>query len=113
MSSPVPQVAQLEKEREQILIELKHLRELAQSNVSADIGQGDPKEMERALARSLISVHERKLAAIEQALKEAQRGHYGICDRCGQPIDPERLEAIPEATLCISCKQIVEKRGYR
>ena len=104
---------QLEKERDEILAELKRLRELARSTVSADIGEGDPKEMERDLARSLIVVHERQLAAIEQALAEARRGHYGICERCGQPIDPERLEAIPEATLCITCKQIVEKRGHR
>jgi DnaK suppressor protein len=29
---------------------------------------------------------------------------YGFCDNCGQPIDPARLEAIPEANLCIKCK---------
>ncbi|HMQ53084.1 MAG TPA: TraR/DksA family transcriptional regulator [Anaerolineae bacterium] len=113
MINMAPQVAQLKKERQQIRTELEHLRELIQAKVSADIGQGDPKEMERDLARSLILVHERKLAAIEQALKEAERGQYGICERCGQPIDPERLEAVPEATLCITCKQLVEKRGHR
>jgi len=33
------------------------------------------------------------------------RGTYGVCERCGQPIAVERLEAIPWARLCIGCKQ--------
>ena len=32
-------------------------------------------------------------------------GTYGSCERCGKPIDPDRLEARPWALLCIECKQ--------
>jgi RNA polymerase-binding transcription factor DksA len=37
-------------------------------------------------------------------------GTYGICERCGQPISLERLEALPWAVLCIDCKQQAGRR---
>jgi RNA polymerase-binding protein DksA len=46
-----------------------------------------------------------QLAEAERALKKVAAGTYGLCERCGQPIGQERLEAIPYATLCVSCKQ--------
>nr|MBC7245532.1 TraR/DksA C4-type zinc finger protein [Chloroflexota bacterium] len=45
----------------------------------------------------------RKLSEIERALRRLMCGNYGICERCGVPIDPARLEAIPETTLCYKC----------
>ncbi|MFH1651999.1 MAG: TraR/DksA C4-type zinc finger protein [Chloroflexota bacterium] len=44
------------------------------------------------------------LAAIEHALEKFEKGTYGRCDECDLPIDPERLEALPQASLCLSCK---------
>jgi RNA polymerase-binding transcription factor DksA len=32
-------------------------------------------------------------------------GTYGTCERCGQPIDDERLDALPATPLCLSCKR--------
>jgi len=45
-----------------------------------------------------------ELAKVEQALKKFDEGTYGKCDSCGQLIDPARLEALPQARLCVSCK---------
>jgi RNA polymerase-binding transcription factor DksA len=42
---------------------------------------------------------------VDLALSKIEKGTYGICERCGNPITPERLEAIPYARLCMSCKQ--------
>ena len=50
------------------------------------------------------TVSREQLADVEHALHKFEEGTYGFCDSCGQPIDPERLEAIPEASLCIKCK---------
>ena len=44
------------------------------------------------------------LVEIEHALLKFEQGTYGLCDSCGQPIDPARLEALPQASLCLSCK---------
>jgi len=40
------------------------------------------------------------LREIEAALKRIDEGTYGICAACGEPIEPERLEYLPWATLC-------------
>ena len=40
---------------------------------------------------------------IEAALKRISEGAYGICAKCGEPIDPKRLKALPTAGTCISC----------
>jgi RNA polymerase-binding transcription factor len=43
------------------------------------------------------------LARVEAALLKLDDGTYGACASCGNPIAPERLEAIPWAPLCIDC----------
>ena len=45
------------------------------------------------------------LQAIEEALVRMDKGTYGICRDCGEPIAQPRLEAIPWTRVCISCKQ--------
>src|ERR1700693_4108814 len=44
------------------------------------------------------------LQAIEEALERLQKGTYGICRDCGEPIAEARLNAIPWTRVCISCK---------
>ncbi len=45
------------------------------------------------------------LQAIEEALFRLEKGTYGVCRDCGDPIASARLEAIPWTRVCISCKQ--------
>lgn len=45
-----------------------------------------------------------EILQIEAALKRISEGTYGTCAKCGQPIDPRRLKALPTAATCISCK---------
>ena len=54
-----------------------------------------------AIARELRS----NLREVERAQAKMDAGTYGLCERCGNPIGSERLEAIPWARLCITCKQ--------
>jgi RNA polymerase-binding transcription factor DksA len=57
-------------------------------------------EKRLALERRLTDV----LAEVEHALKKYEAGTYGICDLCSRSIEPARLEALPQATLCLECK---------
>ena len=50
-----------------------------------------------------------QLAAVEHALQKFEDGTYGLCDNCDQPIDPARLEALPQASLCLRCKELQAK----
>ena len=46
---------------------------------------------------------EKEIASVRRALARIEDGSYGICVRCGEAIAPERLDARPEAALCIDC----------
>jgi RNA polymerase-binding protein DksA len=59
-------------------------------------------ELEKRLA--LVKRTRDLLAEVEHALHKFDQGTYGFCDDCGQAIDPARLEALPQAGLCLSCK---------
>ncbi len=50
------------------------------------------------------------LAQIARAQAHIADGTYGICERCGNPIGKGRLQAFPRATLCMTCKQLEERR---
>jgi DnaK suppressor protein len=66
--------------------------------------------VDREIDYTLEEHDERLLKAIDQALARIDAGTYGVCVNCGAQIAPERLEAMPWATLCIDCKR-KEERG--
>ena len=45
------------------------------------------------------------LQAIEEALRRIEKGTFGVCRDCGEPIAPPRLNAIPWTRVCITCKE--------
>lgn len=49
------------------------------------------------------------LKKIDHALAKIDAGTFGICEDCGDPISAKRLEARPETTLCIKCKEDQER----
>ena len=64
-------------------------------------------EQQRDLA--LRDRNEQQLVAVEAALARLDDGTYGRCVRCGHPIAPERLDALPWAAHCIDCQRIAVK----
>jgi DnaK suppressor protein len=63
-------------------------------------------ELEKRLA--LENSIRQELSVVEHALDKIGKGTYGVCDNCGKPIDPKRLEALPQATLCMDCKALAK-----
>jgi DnaK suppressor protein len=51
-----------------------------------------------------------QLRTVRYALAKFDEGTYGECEECGNPIGFSRLQARPEARLCISCQTRAEKR---
>jgi len=64
----------------------------------------------REQAQWLEKDQKQRLAEIDKVLARIAAGKYGVCDNCGKPILPERLEAKPHATLCIECQSKLEKK---
>jgi len=112
----------LKKEKAELLEKLGQLRTLGQP--SAERKEGSPfgkreegadeaSELEKRLA-----LEERlgeSLNEVEHALQKYEAGTYGLCDSCGQSIEKARLEAIPQASLCLNCKasQAKDAKGAR
>jgi RNA polymerase-binding transcription factor len=65
-------------------------------------------EQEKTLA--LLHHTEKLLTKVEAALRKLDEGSYGSCDQCGVAIDRARLESLPYAMLCMSCKTRQEKK---
>ena len=62
--------------------------------------------------RTFISIQNdsHSLRAIDEALEKIKTGIYGLCEICGEMINTERLKFIPEASLCLACKEKEEGR---
>lgn len=110
---------QLLAERERTQAELKRLRSYLEVEAERIINSGEDSvdaaadiyEREKTLA--IIQTLQNKLLAIERALRAEEKGSYGICEICGQPIHPERLEVMPHTTTCIKCQAKLERRPRR
>ena len=75
--------------------------DLATDSWDDHLGDSATETHDRELDYGLEENADQVLAEIDAALKRIDAGTYGICEVCGQPIAPERLEARPWATLCI------------
>lgn len=53
---------------------------------------------------------DRKIVQTRKALSMIKIGKYGVCERCGNMIDTDRLMVYPEVTLCITCEKKREKK---
>jgi len=67
-------------------------------------GEGDTLNVERDQLMVVAAQAQDRIAEIESALSRIDTGSYGVCESCRGPIPEARLEAVPEATRCVSCK---------
>jgi DnaK suppressor protein len=84
--------------------------ELVSGSADQHMADTATETVDREIDYTLEESDGRLLAAIDGALARIEAGTYGICVNCGAQIAPERLEAMPWATLCIDCKR-KEERG--
>ena len=60
---------------------------------------------QRELDLTVEHILDREAEQIHEAMRAREEGRYGVCQNCGREISKERLEARPEATLCIDCQR--------
>ena len=93
----------LEQELEKAREELASLEKVLESKADYDLGEGDPSIYEWELNLARRERLEEKIGALESALERLKKGTYGICEECGEKIDPERLQILPQTALCVRC----------
>ena len=93
----------LEIEKARILGELSDLGFGEEGLLAYDNNFADTSQVtaERGETEALAGELSETLAAVEAALARLDAGTYGVCERCGEPIAAERLEAMPMASTCI------------
>jgi len=103
--------AQLETEMDELQEALSRYEENARPNIGLGNHMADDgtEAFEQAASLALRRNQERMLVRVQHALAHMDSGTYGRCERCGEKIDYARLEAIPYAALCMSCKPRVER----
>lgn len=84
--------------------------ELVSGSADQHMADTATETVDREIDFTLEETDGRLLAGIDAALARIEDGTYGTCVNCGAQIAPERLEAMPWATLCIDCKR-KEERG--
>jgi len=110
----------LKSEKTELLGKIEQLR--ARGQPSAEGREGSPfgkreegadeaSELEKRLVMEKRLVE--SLSDVQHALEKYEASTYGLCDACGQAIEEARLEAIPQASLCLSCKasRVKDARG--
>lgn len=110
--------SRLESEKKRLVAELEALKEQMPSDderrEGSPFGKREEEALESAELEKRLALQQRigeQLAEVERALEKFEKGTYGFCDRCGAPIDPARLEALPQANLCLKCKAEVNVKG--
>jgi DnaK suppressor protein len=105
------------REKKNLVRKYSELREqiiktLENSDYEVDV---DGDVVDRLQGQSLVIVQNQlsknnliKLRAIDLALEMIDKGEYGYCHECGNPIASKRLEAIPGVTTCVLCAELVE-----
>jgi len=103
----------LEEKRKAVLERAREM--LAVENMALDTNDL-PDEMDLASSEYLQSFEFRLrgrekslLSKLDLALKKIEDGSFGVCEVCEEPIGKKRLEARPETTLCIKCKEDQER----
>jgi DnaK suppressor protein len=110
----------LKKERVRLESELQRLK--AEEKSADEQREGSPFGKREEGATEAFELEKRMalekklndaLAEIEHAITKYEAGNYTICDVCGQSIELARLEALPQASMCLKCKvnQAKDARG--
>jgi DnaK suppressor protein len=110
------------EEREELQRQAAEIEESSfgggQSELSGDLASFDEefadagsatfeREKDLSLTNNIRDLTEK----IDHALELIDQGTYGLCERCGRPIEKARIKALPYATLCIKDKQAEERTG--
>jgi DnaK suppressor protein len=102
---------ELQAEYDQTLTEIAELqRERLTDSAGDDTADTGTKTLEREQEITLANNLLERINQVERAIDRLSDGHYGYCERCGNAIPVERLAAFPSATLCVTCKQLEERR---
>ena len=113
-------LSRLVSERDELQAQMTTIEEdtfaVTQSDMSGDVGLDDESAdagtatFEREKDLSIENNVRDLLQKIDRAIKRVEDGTYGMCERCGKPIEKARIKALPYVDLCIKDAQAQARR---
>ena len=96
---------QLEAKKAEVEKRLSGASRDLEKQYSQDFAEQATERENDDVLRSIRIEAEAELRQIKLALKQIEADQYGICDVCGDEINPKRLEIMPYATRCANCAE--------
>jgi RNA polymerase-binding protein DksA len=106
----VREIAERRTDYERAMADLHSLQTTSGDGAGDDQADAGSKTFEREQELSIANNRRDLLVQMERAMERIDKGTYGHCESCAQPIMKARLQAFPSATLCVKCKQREERR---
>jgi RNA polymerase-binding protein DksA len=104
------QLTKLRSDYDRAIADLHSLQRSSNDGAGDDQADAGSKTFEREQEMAVANNRRDLMTQVERALERLDKGTYGHCESCGQPIPKPRLQAFPSATLCVKCKQREERR---
>ena len=82
-------------------------------DVPSDEGDLSQQSHEEWIFLNRNTLEMKLLREVDDALRRVERGTYGICHACEEPISAKRLDAVPWAKYCVTCQEAVAARAAR
>jgi DnaK suppressor protein len=103
---------QLQAKRKEVMEGVSRAREMGSVETESgapDIADRATSAFQREFSFSLSENEGKMLKMIDEALARLEIGKYGLCVHCEQPIEKQRLQAVPWARHCIACQELQDR----
>lgn len=111
-SSHLELIARLEARRTELSARLERIsadRRRSRTPLDPDFAEQAVERENDEVLDALDAAEREELAAIENVFRRIDAGCFGICDECGEAIDPLRLDVVPAAERCLPCEEAREQ----
>jgi DnaK suppressor protein len=102
----------LQVKRKEVMEGVSRAREMGSVETESgapDIADRATSAFQREFSFSLSENEGKMLRMIDEALARLDSGHFGTCIHCEQPIEKQRLQAVPWARYCIACQELQDR----
>ncbi len=102
----------LQVKRKEVMEGVSRAREMGSVETESgapDIADRATSAFQREFSFSLSENEGKMLRMIDEALARLDAGRFGVCIHCEQPIEKQRLQAVPWARYCIACQELQDR----
>ncbi len=94
---------ELQRELEELRKQIAALETAVKEKPDYGMGEGDPSITRWELDQAMLADLKERAVSLERQVGRIRRGTYGICEVCGEPINPDRLAVLPDTNVCVNC----------